>query len=48
MPLFTFDILHYPGKRRTTVTGVLNSEDAAHVIGMIQRALGKDPHANGE
>ena len=42
MPLFTFDLYHYPSKCRTTCTGVLNAEDAESIFGMIRRALTKD------
>lgn len=39
MPLITFGIYWHQSGRRHTTTGVLNTEDAANITGMMQRAL---------
>ena len=38
-PLFTFDVYHYPRKRRMTRTGVLSESEGLEIIEHIKRII---------
>ena len=42
-PLFTFDLYHYPGKGRYTVTGVLSDKLISGIRALLQSAKAGKP-----